>query len=169
MQNNNLENTDWTIVQSKKKREDFLANFDNEKIQEPCWFYNNGGCRNKDGTPKQEIDCKYLHNFIDFVKRPPHLMVKKPCDRFNLVGDCIWNDSCKYSHRDLTSEEWYKFYPEIPFNIKTNIAKRMIIENRLQELESRIKLIEFKQHGVCKDIKDLNSNMKELLNIVNNC
>jgi len=157
-------NPSWTTVQCKKKRfEESCQFYDNAKILEPCWFYNNGGCHNKDGSEKLEDSCKYLHQTTEFLKRPSHLVVKKPCDRYNLEGECIWNDSCKYSHRNLSAEEWIKFYPDIPFTIKTNIKKRIIIEKRLIDLDSKIKVIEFKQEGICKDIQNLSFTLKDIL------
>ena len=116
------DNYDWNYISKKKKT---LEDKDRSKIQEPCWFYNNGGCRNKDGSEKCAENCKYLHVYSDNLKRPSHLNNKKPCDKFNIDGECKWNDNCKYSHRTLTNEEWSKYYPTIPFMLRKNIQKKV--------------------------------------------
>lgn len=162
MNNKNEDNTNWITVENKKKKNNDIEKQTlisevkddslNGKIIEPCWFYNNGGCKNKDGTEKTSKECKYLHIYSENVKRPPHLCIKKPCDKFNLEGECKWQDNCKYSHRNLTSEEWGKLYPEIPYTLKNNIQKRQNLENRIYDLECRIKILEFKQEGLSRDI-----------------
>lgn len=78
------------------------------------------------------------------VKRPVHLIVKKPCDKYNLEGSCKWGECCKYSHKTLDPEEWSKYYPDLPFSVRTNIQKRQLLENKLIELESRVKILEYK-------------------------
>lgn len=134
-----------------------------DKIYEPCWFYNNGGCRHKDGTEKTATECKYLHNYSDNVKRPPHLSTRKPCDKFNLEGECKWHDNCKYSHRNLTPEEWSRFYPGIPYTLKTNVQKRLEIENRVLDLEGRLRILEFKQDGISKDVQQIGQTLQQLV------
>ena len=114
------------------------------KINEPCWFFNTGGCKNKDGTEKSSSECKYLHIKSSTAKRPPHLTIKTPCDKYNLEGVCKWGEWCKYSHRVLDAEEWSRYYPEIPFTYKTNIQKRQVLENKITELEGRVKILEYK-------------------------
>lgn len=173
----------WTVVINKRKKavepdEDYhhhppqqqvlqrspSPQFSGEpKITEPCWFYNNGGCKHKDGTEKAAHECKYLHTFSDNVKRPPHLSTKKPCDKFNLEGECRWHDSCKYSHRSLTPEEWGRFYPGVPFTIKNNVQKRIAIETKLQDIEGRMKIIEYKQDGMCRDIQYIGQLLQKYL------
>jgi len=139
---------------------------DSPKIQEPCWFYNNGGCKHKDGTEKLDSECKYLHILSENVKRPPHLGLKKPCDKYNLEGECKWIEVCKYSHRHLTAEEWSIYYPEIPYSLKTNLQRLIQIESTLIELERRVKILEFKQEGMSRDIvfikKVLGDNLNKL-------
>ncbi len=115
-----------------------------EKINEPCWFYNTIGCKNKDGSEKSDKECKYLHIKSTNVKRPTHLIIKRPCDKYNLEGSCKWGECCKYSHKPLEEEDWSKYYPNIPFSVRINIQKRQVVENRLMELESRIKILEYK-------------------------
>jgi hypothetical protein len=164
MNNNDLDNDNWTIVNRRRKNEEELSQPDTEeKIVEPCWFYNNGGCKHKDGTEKLANECKYLHVYSENVQRPIHLLVKKPCDKFNLEGDCKWNDNCKYSHKNLTPEEWCRFYPGIPFNLRTNIQKRQQLENKLLEIESRLKILEFKQDGMTKDIHGIVQSFQSLI------
>lgn len=163
--------TDWKTVVSKKKENinlenelilgpvnsntaktsyfqpyltDVILRSVSQKITEPCWFYNNGGCRNPDGSEKLEKECKYVHEYSQNVKRPVHLAVPKPCDKYNLEGYCKWRDFCKYSHRNLTQEEWLQFYPGIPFVLKTNVQKRLALEELIVDLESRIKILEYK-------------------------
>lgn len=161
----------WTVVNRRRRTNsygDLKAELESlelpSKIPEPCWFYNNGGCRNKDGTDKVSDECKYIHMYSDGVKRPPHLNSKKPCDRFNLEGDCRWYDSCKYSHRNLTPEEWIRHYPGIPYTLKTHTQKRVEIENKLMNLSGRIQILEFKQDGIYNDVKQLESYVRQLIN-----
>lgn len=125
----------WVQVVNKRRK---------AKIHEPCWFFNNGGCRHKDGTSKDEKECKYLHVYSTNVKRPPHLNSPKPCDKFNLEGYCRWRDHCKYSHRILTEEEWSEFYPEIPYFFRGVIQRRQFLESKIEELESRLSITEYK-------------------------
>lgn len=144
----------WTLVTGKRRKQYYEPEKEilpdknppkpSDKISEPCWFFNTGGCRHKDGTEKGAHECKYLHIISSSVKRPPHLNNRKPCDKFNLEGICYWNNNCKYSHRNLTAEEWSKYYPGIPHTLKNNINKRNILEAKLGELESRIKILEYK-------------------------
>ncbi len=134
-----------------------------DKISEPCWFYNNGGCRHKDGTEKTAEECKYLHLYSENVKRPPHLSTRKPCDKYNLEGECKWHDNCKYSHRNLTPEEWSRFYPGIPYTLKTNVQKRLQIENKISDLEGKMRVIEFKQDGISKDVQQIGQTLQQLL------
>ena len=153
------ENRVWTVVELKKRKvRDPPPAGSPLQMQEPCWFYNNGGCHHKDGTEKKDNECKYSHVKSENAKRPLHLSNRKPCDKFNLEGECRWYDKCKYSHRDLTPEEWGKYYPMIPYNLKTNVKKRLEIESRLQEMEYRLKVLEYKQSGMQKDLSVLNSN-----------
>jgi len=174
----------WTIVGNRRKRSMSNHNIkelsnsgeqnspqllspctkDSEKISEPCWFFNNGGCRNKDGSEKIAEDCKYLHIYSENVKRPPHLSTKKPCDKFNLENDCIWGDNCKYSHRSLSPDEWDKFYPDIPFALKTNITfQKKLLETKVNDIEEHIKVVEFKQDGMTKDIQYIGQGVHKCL------
>jgi len=165
---------DWTIV-GKKYYPPPLRNIEPRvfygreikqegKIQEPCWFYNNGGCKHKDGTEKLDSECKYLHYISDNVKRPPHLGLKKPCDKYNLEGECKWVETCKYSHRNLTAEEWSIYYPGIPFTLKNSLQRLVQIEQNLTELERRVKILEFKQEGMSKDVLNIKKVLMENLN-----
>jgi hypothetical protein len=173
------EDSDWKIVSIKRKKPPVLEvihqepppvaiykppdiNYNNEKIIEPCWFYNNGGCRHKDGSNKRAEECKYLHLYSDNVRRPPHLCTKKPCDKYNLEGECRWNDNCKYSHRNLTPEEWSKFYPGIPYTLRTNIQKRVQIEQNIGSVESRLNILEFKQDGISRDLQEIGRIVRRL-------
>lgn len=178
--------TSWTVVGSKKKKPPVqrfappaLARpqlthelthhhptpgvFRSEKISEPCWFFNNGGCRHKDGSNKTADECKYLHVSSENVKRPPHLSSCKPCDKYNLEGECKWFDNCKYSHRVLTNEEWNVNYPTIPFTLRSNVQKRLLLENRMYGLEGRIKVLEYKQEGMSRDLQNIGRNLQQLL------
>ena len=147
----------WVEVVRKKK---------NSKINEPCWFYNNGGCYHKNGTIKDSSECKYLHVFSNSVKRPPHLSSSKPCDKFNLEGDCKWNDQCKYSHRNLNEEEWNKYYPSVPYTLKQNIHKRQLLELRIQDLENKFKILEFKLNSIDQTLDSRLSNIQDILNYI---
>ncbi len=115
-----------------------------QKIKEPCWFFNTGGCKNRDGTDKPESECKYIHVYSNNIKRPPHLSPVRPCDKHNIEGYCRWGDYCKYSHRNLSQEEWGQFYPNVPFILKSNNQKRQLLEVKIGELESRINILEYK-------------------------
>lgn len=126
----------WPMARGSPPRE--------EKINEPCWFYNTVGCKNKDGSEKTQEECKYLHIFSNNSKRPSHLIAKKPCDKFNLEGSCKWGECCKYSHKRLDPEEWSKHYPQVPYSMRTNIEKYQMLENKLIEMEGRIKILEYK-------------------------
>ena len=137
---------------------------DSQKIPEPCWFFNNGGCKHKDGTEKLDSECKYLHILSDNVKRPPHLGLKKPCDKYNLEGECKWVDTCKYSHRNLTPEEWSIYYPGIPFTLKTNLQRLSQLETQFLELERRVKILEFKQDGMIKELINIKGIMFNNIN-----
>ena len=129
------EQTDWVRVINKKRQ---------QKIQSPCWFYNNGGCRHKNGHIKNENECKYLHIYANNVQRPPHLTSQKPCDKMNIEGVCKWRDQCKYSHRTLSESEWKEFYPDVPFMFRFHIQRRQYLEAKVQELESKLSILEYK-------------------------
>lgn len=151
----------WTLVNNiRKKRtkqsdtESCEENNITEKISEPCWFYNNGGCRHKDSTEKSAAECKYLHIYSENVKRPPHLGHKKPCDKFNLEGDCKWNENCKYSHRILTMEEWNLHYPNIPFNMKPALPQKDL-NAKMFDVDNRIKILEYKQKYMSEEIQTI--------------
>lgn len=156
---NKTDENNWTLVTNKKRPiilEESVDSTDStdssEKIAEPCWFYNNGGCRHNDGSIKKSDDCKYLHIYSENVKRPPHLSIRKPCDKYNLEGECRWYNNCKYSHRNLSTEEWSKFYPGIPYTLRTNVQRRQQMENKILDLEAKIGILEFKQDGISKDV-----------------
>ena len=93
--------SNWKIVSKKQK---------NTQIQKPCWFYNTGSCKNKDGSLKADEDCKYVHIISPNITRPPHINTMRPCDKFNLDGNCKWGEYCKYSHETLTVEKWNEVY-----------------------------------------------------------
>ena len=137
------QSSDW-----RNRSTEFLS-----KITEPCWFFNNGGCKHKDGTDKSADECKYQHIMSDNVRRPPHLATRKPCDKFNLEGDCRWGENCKYSHRSLTPEEWSRFYPDTPFSLKNNIQKRLQMEHRMENMEEKIRYMETRHEGMSRDIQ----------------
>jgi len=119
--------------------------FFKDKIKSPCWYYNTGGCKNKDGSNKKEEDCKYLHVYSPHtLQRPQHITQTKPCDKFNLEGHCKWGDYCKYLHKNLSQEEWDTFYPGIPYALKINNQKRQMLDIKIGELESKINILEYK-------------------------
>lgn len=147
----------WTLVNNKKKRL-----IENNKIKEPCWFFNNGGCKHLDGSEKSSEECKYQHIYCEKARRPQHLQPQKPCDKYNFEGDCKWYDMCKYSHRNLTPEEWYRYYPGIPYTFKLNLQKNLVLESRISDIEGRIKVLEFKQKGIMKDLQFIKKSLDEL-------
>jgi len=118
--------------------------FFKDKIKSPCWYYNTGGCKNKDGSNKKEEDCKYLHVYSPHIQKPQHITQTKPCDKFNLEGHCKWGDYCKYLHKNLSQEEWDTFYPGIPYALKINNQKRQMLDIKIGELESKINILEYK-------------------------
>lgn len=148
----------WTRVIRKKKPAVVPT-----KISEPCWFFNNGGCRNKDGSEKTDQECKYMHYHLENVKRPSHLSIRKPCDKYNLEGECRWHESCKYSHRNLSPEEWSRYYPGIPYTLKTNIQKRLEMENKIIDLEGKLRVIEYKQECISDEVQKIGKSLKKLL------
>jgi hypothetical protein len=115
-----------------------------DKINQPCWFYNMGGCKNKDGTEKKEDECRYLHIISPTITRPQHINPSRPCDKFNLEGFCKFGDYCKYSHKNLTPEEWEIYYKDISYTLKINNQKRQFVELRIKEMESKINILEYK-------------------------
>lgn len=133
------DNLSWVHVINKRR---------NQKINLPCWFFNNGGCRHKDGSLKTEKDCKYLHVYSNNVQRPPHLISGRPCDKYNLEGTCRWNDQCKYSHRILSEDEWKQFYPSIPYVLRFHIHRQKYLETVIEELQSKINILEFKLNSM---------------------
>lgn len=82
------------------------------------------------------IDNNYQNNF----RRPCY----KPCDKFNLEGYCRWGDRCKYSHKDLSQQEWELFYPTIPFSIKISNHDKRVYDSKYRELEGKLKVLEYK-------------------------
>ena len=134
-----LKDDEWVKVINKKRQ---------QKIQSPCWFYNNGGCRHKNGTEKTENECKYLHIYANNVQRPSHLTSQKPCDKMNLEGVCKWKEQCKYSHRILNEEEWKEYYSDIPYIFRFHIQRRQYLEAKVQELESKINILEYKLNSM---------------------
>lgn len=129
--------------------------------KDPCWFYNNGGCKNKDGTIKNDKDCKFQHIFTNKCVKPTHVYIKKPCDKYNLEGSCNWINNCKYSHDSIISEEWEKYYPNIPFIINVNIKKRIELETRIHNLEEQLTILKYKQECMQKDFENI-------LNVIEN-
>ena len=177
-------NEEWKLVVQKTKRDEekflkppglnenlFLRNEEDirirsnsEKIKSPCWYYNTGGCRNKDGTSKNEEDCKYLHVYSPHIQRPQHISPNKPCDKYNLEGYCKWGEYCKYLHKNLSQDEWETYYPGIPYALKLNSQKRQMLEIKIGELESRINILEYKLKSMDdyyeKSLKLLKETMK---------
>jgi len=189
---NKFDDNSWTVVSSRNKRS--LSNhnitdlpphpalhnpvvkigytadsvdplqYEMERISEPCWFYNNGGCRHKDGSSKSAEECKYLHIYSENVKRPPHLSTKKPCDKFNLEGECNWGDNCKYSHRTLSPEEWQRYYPTESFTLKNNLQlQKKVLDTKVHNIEEHIKVLEFKQDGLIKDVQFIGQGVQKCL------
>lgn len=90
----------------------------------------------KPTEPINNVDNTYQNNY----RRPCY----KPCDKFNLEGYCRWGDRCKYSHKDLTQQEWEMFYPTVPFSIKISNHDKRIYDSKYRELEGRLKVLEYK-------------------------
>lgn len=168
----------WTLVGRKKKithsTENNQCTFDevhqpyiyqkySNKITDPCWFYNNGGCRHKDGSEKIADECKYLHIYSENVERPPHLNTRRPCDKYNLEGECKWHNNCKYSHRNLSPDEWSKFYPSVPYTLRTNLQKRVQIENNVNSIDGRMNIVEFKQDGMSRDVQQIGQTLQDVV------
>lgn len=165
MENKEETNSSWKTVVKKKivKPETQPSNQQQEeslqKIFQPCWYYNTGGCKNKDGTDKSENDCRYLHIHSSNITRPANINPTKPCDKYNLEGFCKFNDYCKYSHRNLTQEEWDQNYPNIPYSLKQNTQKRQMMELKQRETDSRINILEYK-------LKSMDEHYEERFNLL---
>jgi hypothetical protein len=100
--------------------------------------------KTNDGMPS--YDNKYLitNNLGNIDPNNYRRPCYKPCDKFNLEGYCRWGDRCKYSHKDLTQQEWEIFYPSIPFSIKLSNYDKRIYDSKYRELESKVKVLEYK-------------------------
>ena len=67
----------------------------------PCWFFNNGGCRN---SPEQ---CPRLHEVAD-IRKPVGL--QRPCNNLHQNGHCRFGSECRYDHFELSEDEWRFHY-----------------------------------------------------------
>jgi len=119
---------DWNYIKKKS--------FKQNKIKEPCWFYNTTGCKNKDGSEKSDSDCKYMHVHVANVKKPLHIN-QKPCSKYNIDGFCKWKDSCLYSHKDLDMNEWSSQFPNIPHIVKASIGIHKVVADLEASLEKQ--------------------------------
>jgi hypothetical protein len=163
----------WSYIVDTKK---------NGKKYKKCWYFNNGGCKNSDGTLKKESECNYIHEYNTPSESPSieddcnsneltnghnYTALKrnfsnsnilqgtlKPCDRYNLEGFCKWIEYCKYSHRVLSEDEWKQYYPDIPYNLLLNSQKRQVLENMLSDMDCRIKILEYKLECIDSKLKD---------------
>jgi len=129
-------------------------NLDN-RINEPCWFYNNGGCRFKNGMPKSQSDCKYLHVYRRNVMRPLHLKSSKPCIKYNLYGKCSWGDNCKYSHKKLDEVEDCVHFAR-------KIVTPPDVSSRSNTITEHLHILEYKQQHIIDDITKLKTNIEKL-------
>ena len=76
----------------------------------PCFFYNTGGCYNKDGSVKTQDQCKYQHILVDYpMEKGQHL--KAPCKYYHLRGFCK-NPYCLFGHLELSNEKWGWYFPQ---------------------------------------------------------
>ena len=131
--------SEWTYVSRRgKKTQDVY------RTQEPCWFFNNGGCKHKDGSEKHDNECVYRHVYSNETTCPIQILSKRPCDKYNLEGKCSWGEQCKYSHRLLQEQEWTIYYPMIPYAYKHLLVRQPEMEKNIQEIYSLLKIIEFK-------------------------
>ena len=83
-----------------------FAHSENELYKSPCWFYNNGGCKNE--------KCSFSHIIVNNLRKP--IQIQKPCKYQN---ECI-NQNCQFDHFELTENEWkYHFigirYPGVGY------------------------------------------------------
>lgn len=79
------------------------------KIHQPCYFFNTGGCYHNDGRVKTGDECKYLHVKVqEPLEKPQHL--KPPCKYYHLRGHCK-NPYCIFGHSELTADRWKIFFP----------------------------------------------------------
>jgi len=142
------------------------------KINEPCWFYNTTGCKNKDGSDKCDDECKYLHIRVANVKKPVHIN-QKPCNKYNVDGFCKWNTKCLYSHRDLETAEWISQFPNVPHIVKASISIHKVVSELadkvkmletpdISHLKDRVKLLENEALGYGLEIDMLRSQLSKL-------
>ncbi len=83
-----------------------FAHSTEELHKPPCWFFNNGGCRNE--------TCKFSHIVVNGLRKP--LQIQRPCRYQN---QCT-NQECVFDHFELTEIEWkYHFigirYPGVGY------------------------------------------------------
>lgn len=119
------------------------------KINKPCYFYNTGGCFNKDGSIKDDCDCKYNHIYIDKpLDKPQHL--RPPCKFYHLNKKC-YNIYCSFGHIPLLLHKWYKSYPNIPYPERYNehiwYSDYNLSLMELEQLRRRILILILPQHG----------------------
>lgn len=86
-----------------------VNNNNNNKVNRPCFFYNTGGCFHKNGFPKKDNECKYMHVKVDYpMEKGQHL--RAPCKYFHLGRMCK-NPSCMFGHTELSYEKWNWYFP----------------------------------------------------------
>jgi len=92
------------------------------KINEPCWFYNTSGCKNKDGSEKKDHECKYMHVKSNNVRKPV----------FQKRYDFSWPSQ---------TNELPEYSPTVPHivNITSGIKNSIIdLKNHIKRLETKI-------------------------------
>jgi hypothetical protein len=127
-----MENNEWKIVHKKNCNNKLFKN--SNKILEPCWYYNNGGCKNTDGSIKKDNECKYLH-------------IYKNNDTF-----CETKKAFGVSN----NIDYYSIYKKLSY-----------IDNKLQDIEGRLRVLEFKQEYTIKDLKYLMEILHQLIHKIN--
>jgi len=94
-----------------------FAHSEAELYKSPCWFFNNGGCKNE--------KCGFNHIIVHGLRKP--LQIQKPCRYQN---NCE-NEQCIFDHFELTESEWkYHFigirYPGIGYYNQDQKSQKQI-------------------------------------------
>lgn len=144
------------------------------KKDSPCWFFNNGGCKNS------AEDCNYKHE-VKVIRKPLHL--QQPCKYYHLftTGECK-DKECVYDHTyELYKEEWEYHFLEYPYpginylkiSLKSNshfpILKEIkVIKPLLNNWNKKIKAVPRSEKKSWADMVEEEEETEKLKNNVKN-
>lgn len=142
-----------------------FAHSQNELFKLPCWFFNNGGCKNE--------KCVFNHVIVQGLRKP--MQIQKPCKYQN---DCK-NEYCQFDHFELTETEWkYHFigirYPGVGYYTKNQSQKQEKIKVNVSfsidnshtfEFGSKIELSSFPPLGHRTESKNIVNSVWQKQNI----